>query len=617
MGKYENLAKEIVKNVGGKENIISLVHCITRLRFQLKDEGKANDDAVKNMDGVVTLMKSGGQYQVVIGNHVSDVFADVCTIADIKQESNNQPQGKKKKSVGGILLDYMSAIMNPIMGILCGVGILKGLLAILTITGILTESDGIYMLLYAASDSLFYFFPIFFGYTAAVKFNMTPLLGATIGAAMVYPAIQGLEDFSVFGIDLSGTSYTSTMIPIILVIMLAAPLERTLKKVIPDVIKTFIAPMLVLLICVPVGFIVIGPIANWISGIVAGALIGVYNISPILCGLLVGASYQVQVVFGIHGGLSVALMLDFLSNGSSALFALVCLPSFAQTAVVLVIWLKTKNQKLKNIALPAWISGIFGITEPAIYGVTLPRIKYFIISCIGAGIGCAYMGLTQVTLYQLTGLGVFSLPMTISPQASSGNLINYIIAIVIAIIVSGVATFILYKDEGNDLQATTNKSNNSSRTINICTPIAGTVIPLSEIKDDAFSQGVLGAGVVIEPKEGKVIAPEDGILMTLFPTNHALGIKMNSGAEILIHIGMDTVQLEGKYFTPKAKQGDTVKKGQVLMEFDLKAIKAAGYSLLTPVIITNTETYADVIETNDQTVSLGDNLIHIILKKEG
>lgn len=619
MGKYEMLAKDIVKNVGGKENIISLVHCVTRLRFNLKDESKANDNVIKSMDGVVTLRKSAGQYQVVIGNHVPEVFADVCVVAGIQANSNTQPVEKKKLSIGGTILDYISAIMNPTIGLMCACGILKGLLSLAVFINPEVEMAGLYLLLYAASDGMLYFFPIFLGYNAASKFGMSPFLGAGIGAALVYPSIQGVE-MNVLGLNISGISYSSTVIPIILIIMLAAPLEKLFKKIIPDVVKTFVVPMLVLAICVPIGYCLIGPVANALSDGLGSGISGIYGFSPILCGIVAAAFWQVLVVFGVHAGLIIIVMVDLMTNGANAIYPVFGLPSFAQTAVVFAIWLKTKNIKLKNVAFPAWISGIFGVTEPAIYGVTLPRIKYFVISCIAAAIGGAYAGLTKVTAFSVGGMGIFGIPSMMKAGEGAGNVINYLLAIAISMAVAFIITFFIYKDEGADVVtagvepgiAPPAQKKNGKKSLSIGSPITGKILPLSEVEDGAFSEGILGDGIAVDPKVGKILAPADGILSTLFPTCHALGIKTEDGVELLIHIGTDTIQLEGKHFFAKVSQGDQIKKGQELVEFDIPAIKAAGYSVVTPVIVTNTDAYADVIGTDKTEVIFGDTIIDII-----
>lgn len=608
MGKYEALAKEIIKNVGGAENINSLIHCVTRLRFQLKDEAKANDDVLKNMDGVVTVMKSNGQYQVVIGNHVPDVYADVCRLAGI---TSSTPSTHTKMSIKDKLFDIISGIFAPTLGILCASGMIKGLLSLIVFFGWMSDTTGLYLLLQGIGDALFYFFPIVLGYTSAIKFGMSPFLGMIIGAALVYPTLQGV-DLDICGLTVN-TTYTSTVLPIILTNILASYLYKGFNKVISTVIKTFVVPMLVLLIAVPIGFLAIGPFANIISDMIANAITGVYGFSPILAGLLLGALWQVLVVFGIHMGLVAVAIVQLMTGDPTPILSLMFTASFAQTAVVFAIWLRTKDSKLKEIALPAWISGIFGVTEPAIYGITLPRMKYFIISCIGGALGGIYYGFKNILTYQMAGLGVFGFPGMINPNGDTGTImLHVLIGLAIAMGFSFVVTFIIFKDD----KAEGNTLSNERLTINkeeLLSPIKGKKISLSEIQDEAFNSGVLGKGIGIVPSEGKVIAPFDGTIVTLFPTKHALGLVSDEGCEMLIHIGLNTVQLEGKYFEAYVQQGDHIKKGQTLLTFDIEAIQAEGYSLETPIIITNYQDYVDVIETKNTDIKTTDKILTVLL----
>lgn len=612
MGKYEELAKQIVKNVGGKSNIISMVHCVTRLRFNLRDEKKADEEALKKTDGIITLVKSSGQYQIVIGNHVPDVFAEVCNITGIKQAAEDNRDEKKKMSPGAVVIDLITAIINPTLGILCASGMLKGLLSIAVLTGILKNTDALYMLLNAAGDALFYFFPIFLGYSAAAKCKMTPFLGMAIGASLVYPNIQKMDGVSLFGLNISGVTYANTVIPIVLIILAAAPLEKWLKKVIPDVIKTFFAPMLVLAICVPLGFAVIGPAANAISAGLSICMSAVYDFSPVLCGLVLGGLFQVLVVFGVHSALMMLIILDLMAGNPSGLFAITSgMAPFSTMAVVFAIWLKTKDKKLKDVALPAWISSLFGVSEPSIYGVTLPRIKFFIITAIASAIGGSYRGFFGVKVYQMSGMGFFSIPGYISENAEISNLVHALISMAIAMAFGGIVSYVLFKDEVSMEDATESGRGCSGKMMILSSPMSGTPVPLSELDDKAFAQEVLGKGIAIDPAEGKIIAPDDGVVDMVASECHALGIVTKSGLKILIHVGMNTVNLEGKYFDSKVKKGDSIVKGQLLMEFDAEEIKKAGYSLVTPIVITNMDEYTDVVETKAQSVSFGDHLLHV------
>ena len=600
MGKYEQLAKDIIKNVGGKENVLSLTHCVTRLRFQLKDEGKANTDVLKNMDGVVTVMQTAGQYQVVIGNHVPDVFKDVCEVAGI---SGGEGSGEKvKRKFSEAALDIISGIFMPSIGILCASGILKGVNIILD----MAAASGLGQILAGAADAMFWFFPIILGFNAFKKLGGNPYLGMTLGAALCYPALQGVN-LNVLGFNVNAT-YTSTMLPILVMSFIAVPMEKWLNKVVPDVVKTFVVPAVVLFVCVPVGFCLIGPAANEVGAIINNVIQGAYGFSPIVAGILLGFLWQLLVMVGCHVLVVLPMMMGLMAGEPQPLMAVVAFPSFVQTGAVFAIWLKSKNKKLKTIALPAWISGIFGVTEPAIYGVTLPNGKQFILTCVGAGVIGGLSVLLGVSQFTMGGMGVFALPAMIDPANGSGSIISAVIVAVAAIVIGFIIAFVTYKDKKEAVIENKEEKLVKGREV-ICSPINGNVLPLSEAKDDAFAQGLLGNGVAIDPADGKVVSPVDGTVMTLFPTKHAIGLVSDNGAEILIHLGMDTVKLDGKYFEAHVKQGDKVKKGDVLVTCDVEAIKAEGYSMITPVIVTNTADYLDVVEMASGTVKAGDDII--------
>ncbi|MDU6340916.1 MAG: beta-glucoside-specific PTS transporter subunit IIABC [Clostridium sp.] len=619
--KYEKLAKDIIENVGGKGNINSLTHCVTRLRFKLKDENKANTDVLKSMDGVVTVVKSGGQYQVVIGNHVPDVYADVVKVAGLATESSEESEEKMKPF--DRFIDIISGVFQPVLGVLCATGMIKGLNAILIATGLLAETDSTYIILNSIGDCLFNFFPIFLGFTAAKKFKLNQFTGMAIGAAMVYPSITALAGTTVtfLGIPvvMPSSSYQSTVIPIILAIFLASKVEKLFKKIVPDVIKTFIVPFLTLLLVVPVTFMAIGPVATIASNWLGDITLAVYNFSPILAGLFIGGFWQVFVMFGLHWGLVPLAMNNLAVLGYDPILAASIAVCFAQTGVVMAIAAKTKNKKLKSLCIPSIISGFFGVTEPAIYGITLPRKKPFILSCIGGAVTGGILGIFGSKIFMIGGMGIFAIPTFIGPSGIDKSFLGIIVASIAGLIVGFLLMYFtkLSPEDMTDgkVEKVENKDNKDALVKQevIVSPIKGDVLPLSEVKDEVFSQGLLGKGVAIEPKEGKVVAPVDGTLTTLFPTHHALGITSDKGAEILIHVGMDTVQLEGKCFTPKVKQGERVKAGQVLLEFDIKGIKEAGYHVTTPVIVSNSDNYLDIIGTDKKDINREEDLLTVMI----
>lgn len=630
--KYEKLAKEIIHNVGGKENVSSLTHCITRLRFKLIDESKANTEVLKNMDGIVTVIQSGGQYQVVIGNHVPEVYADVSAIGGF-QSAAAEPSDEKI-GLFNKFIDIISGVFTPALGVLCATGMIKGFTALFLSLGLLTNTSGTYQILNAIGDCLFYFFPIFLGYTSAKKFNANIFLGMAIGATLVYPTFSSITAsgqplYTLFsgsviespvyltflGIPVILMSYSSSVIPIILSTYVGAKIEAVFKKIIPSVVRTFLVPFCTLLIIVPLALIVIGPVATWAGQLLGAGTLFIYNLSPVIAGILLGAFWQVFVIFGLHWGFVPIAINNLTVLKADPILAGVFGASFAQTGVVLAILLRTKNIKLKSLSIPAVISGIFGVTEPAIYGITLPRKKPFVLSCIAAGVGGGIIGLMGTKGYILGGLGIFGIPSYISPEGMDAGFYGAIIGISVSFVLGFLLMYFGgFKDDVvKDQPADGPKGDILVKQETVSSPLKGEVVALSDVKDEAFSTGALGKGIAIEPSEGKVFSPVDGVLTSLFSSGHAIGITSDHGVDILIHVGKDTVKLKGKHFTPRVKQGDTVKKGDLLMEFDMDAIRAAGYILTTPVIVSNSNNYLDVIETGKKSIGYKEDLLTVMI----
>lgn len=634
MAKYKQLAKEIINNVGGKENINGLIHCITRLRFKLKDESIANDDVLKNMDGIVTVMKSGGQYQVVIGNHVPDVYADICELIDIENLKVSSDTKKPEKLLDKAI-DTISGIFQPILGIMAACGMLKGLNALFVAMGLYSDTCGGYMIINAVGDALFTFLPLFLGYTSAKKFGLKPMIGLVVGVAMCYPAIQSSTlsgnievmytlfegtmfaspvyiDF--FGIPLISIDYTGTVIPVIFAVYFASKCEKIFSKFIPDLVKFFFVPMLTLLVALPIAFIILGPIATFGSIIISEFVFSIRDFSPLLAGAVVGFTWQILVIFGMHWGFIPVYLNNIMTNGYDNVMMPFFACTFATAAVVLAIFIKTKDKKIKEQAVPNFISSIFGVTEPAIYGILLPLKKPFIISCIAGGIGGGFYGFFNLRKFMAGGMGIFELPAMIEPSGSMNNVIVAISGAAITMGIAFVLTMFLYKDKEESIKEIKKEEKNNMLSKEILgSPLSGETIELSKIEDAAFSSGILGEGIAIIPSEGKVISPVDGVITTLFPTLHAIGITSDNGVEILIHIGLDTVQLAGKGFKANVKQGDEIAKGELIVTFDMDMIQKEGFSLVTPVIVTNQANFVEVMITEKKIVNCGDNLITVLL----
>ena len=622
--KYDGLARIIVQNVGGKGNIKSLTHCFTRLRFVLKDEGKANEEMLKKTDGIVNIVKSGGQFQIVIGTHVPDVYEAVAQVAHLDVQTAGDEDDGKKSSI----LDVFSGIFLPTIGLLCACGIVKGLLVLLTTLGVLSTESGTYQILYAIGDCIFYFFPVILGYTAAKKFKCSEITGIAIGAILIYPniislmsgdAITTLFQGTIFesaiytkflGIPVILNNYSSTVIPIILSIWFAAKVEKFAKKISPAVVKSFLVPLITLVITAPLTFLIIGPLATWISNILAWLTNAIFNISPALFGLFVGGFWQVFVIFGVHNGLFPIVINNLSTLGYDYIFAATCAGCFTQVAVLAAIIIKTKDKSLRTTSISALFSGIFGITEPAIYGVTLPLKKPFVISCITSAIAGAVAVVGGTRYFNMGGQGIFCFTCYIDPSGNNASLMWSVIAVVGAMVLAFVATMLTFKDkEQNDNTDLSKKTEAGTKTV--VSPVSGEVIALSEVKDPAFSDGTLGDGVAIIPEEGTIVAPFDGTVTMVFETGHAIGLVSDEGVELLIHIGLNTVELNGKHFEKLVSDGEKVVAGQPLIRVDLQAVKAAGYDITTPVVITNMDKFQKIEKASSGKITAQQDLFRI------
>ena len=448
-----------------------------------------------------------------------------------------------------------------------------------------------------------------------------------------------------FGIPLIAMNYTGTVIPVIFVVYFASKCEKLFSKFIPDLVKFFFVPMLTLLVALPVGFVVIGPIATFGSNIIADVVISIRDFSPMVAGAIVGLTWQILVIFGLHWGFIPVYINNIQLNGYDNVMMPFFACTFATSAVVLAIFFKTKNRKLKEMCLPNFISGIFGVTEPAIYGITLPLKKPFIISCIAGMIGGGFYGAFNFRKFSMGGMGIFEFPAMIEPDGGMGNLIVAFVGAILSMVIGFILTMIVYKDKtepaadgktGPDTEDQSSTQETSAETgktskadgniasnngqpaaplvkkLEIASPLTGKIIQQEDMQDEAFASGVLGKGVAIQPEDGKVYAPADGEISVLFPTFHAIGIQTESGAELLIHIGLNTVQLEGRGFTPKVHQGDKITKGQLIMEFDKDLIEKEGYSTESPVLVSNADDYMDIIAEKADHTEAGGNLLTII-----
>ena len=616
--KYDGLARIIIQNVGGRDNIDSLTHCVTRLRFKLKDEGKAQTDILKETDGIVTVVQSGGQYMVVIGNHVGQVYDAVCERAHITgaAPSGGSDGPKEKVNPFNAFVSVVTGVFTPFLGCLAAMGIVKGFLALLSSLGVLDSSGSTYAILNALGDSIFYYFPVILGYTAAKRFGINEFVGLLLGATMVYPSmtaagVAAFERFTFLGVPVvmpSAGDYTSTVIPVIIAVWFASLIYKFLEERTPASVASFMNPLVTLLIAVPATFLVIGPVASGIASAINALCVALYNLSPVILGAFVGFFWQILVMFGLHWAIVPIAINNVAMNGYDIVLPAMMATTFSQTGAVLAIMMKTKNQKLKSLCVPAAISGFCGVTEPAIYGITLPKKKPFFITCGVSAIGGVVISAMGAKLYSVGAMGCFAWTTFVGDEG-----VMPMVKVIIVTMAALVATFFIvaavYKDEETSKKSAAKPAPDGGSEGFLTAPLNGAVIPLNEIKDEVFSQGVLGNGVAIEPNSGEVYAPCDGVIMEIPETLHAVGIGGDNGAEILIHVGMDTVGLNGKGFEPQVKKGDAVKQGQLLLKFDMDYIKSQGLPVTTPVIITNTDEYAEIKTEASGEVKKGDKLL--------
>ena len=628
--KYQVLSEEILQGVGGKENINSVIHCATRLRFKLKDSRKVDTPALKANAGIIMVVESGGQYQVVIGNHVSEVYQALISIAGLDDGKNSDAAGDDNASLFARFIDIVSGIFTPFVGIMAASGIIKGLLSLALACGLTTETSGTWITLSATGDAVFYFLPILLGYSAGKKFGGNAFTTMIIGAALVHPMMMtafnasqaGSPPLHFLGIPMILINYSSSVIPIIFAAWFSCLIERLVHNRLPGSVRNFTTPLLCLAIVVPITFMLIGPVATWISQMLAAGYLHAYSFSPTFAGAFMGAFWQVCVIFGLHWGLVPIMLNNLAVHGADTLLPLLMPAVLGQAGATLGVLLRTRDIKLKGIAASAFSASLFGITEPAVYGVTLPNRRPFIFGCIGGALGAAVLGFYHTTSFSFGLPSVFTFSQVVPKTGFDASVIAAIAGALIAFLFAAIATTLFGLPA-----ATTNAADTEAvpaepvaftnpellHKVTLVSPMTGAVVALEQVADQTFASGLLGKGVGIQPAIGKVLSPVNGTVASLFRTRHAIGLEAEDGSEVLIHVGIDTVKLDGLHFTAHVSQDDKVRVGDLLLEFDIPAIRAAGYDLTTPVIISNSDDYIDVLPASQQNdVAAGEPLLTLI-----
>lgn len=641
---YNKLAHDIIREVGGAQNIVNATRCATRFRLVLKETPAGAKEKISELPGVITVVENNGQFQVVIGTHVGDVYAAAAEILHL--DENMEEVEQPKQSVVNRIIATMSAVFAPFVYILAAAGLLQGALILITMAAPNFANTGTYEVLSFMSWTPFTFLPIFIAVTASKHFKCNTFIAVLCCCALVNPSwaemaarIADGEMIRFIGIKLSETTYTSTVLPPLLLVWLLSYLERFIEKKLPETFRPLLTPMICFIIMVPATILVLGPV----SAVTANGIAKGYNFlaatAPALAGAIIGGFWQVVVIFGVHWGITPVNLANFAMNGHDTFQAFQTIAVVAQVAAAFGVFIKSKNKEFKGVALSAGVTGLFGITEPTIYGVTLRLKKPFICGCAGGAIGAVVMSFFHSAYYAYAGLpGPLTIVNAISkdaPMSFPGEVIGCAVAAVIAIVLIQIVGFddpvaktenaaagqisgeedvkvIETVDTENATAQTTGSENTETTAKTVDSPLIGQVIPLSEVNDPVFSSEAMGKGCAVIPSEGKVFAPFDGTIVGLLDSHHAVGMESENGIEILIHVGMDTVKLGGKHFTCHIEDGQQVKKGQLLLEFDMDAIKAEGYEIVTPVIITNSDEFTEITTEAAGQVKNGDKLLTLM-----
>ncbi len=606
---YKKVGLDVLELVGGKSNVDKLTHCATRLRFELRDMSKVDVNKIKNLPGVISVVNKGGQFQVIIGNEVQSAYRAILNKLGNKTSSNKESDKKKEKQ--GLVSEFISVIsttFTPMIPAITGAGMIKALLAILTLTGILSSDSHTYALLNTISDAAFYFMPILLAYGAAIKFECNPILAITVAGVLLHPNIGGLlasgEAISFMGVPVRLTDYAGSVLPIIITVWAMSYIERFAEKVSPSIIKFFTKPLLVLLLTAPLALIVIGPFGTYLNDLVAVGAEIINGKASWLIPFLMGALQPFLVVTGTAWAMTPIATMQLSSMGSEMINGPGMLASnIAQGGATLAVAFKTKNKSLKQLAASSGFTAVLGITEPSLYGVTLKLKKPLIAAMIGGGVAGIYAGAVGLVRYAFVSPGLAALPAFIGENPM--NIVHAIVTCLIAFGVTFILTLVIGFDdpvEEEELQEDNLLKNevaiDCNKEIIIKSPLKGEIVPLSEVNDDVFANEILGKGIAIIPEEGVVVSPVDGTVEAVLESKHAVALKSNEGVEILIHVGIDTVNLEGKHYNNFVSVGDKVNVGDKLLEFQKDEIIKAGFEIVTPVLICNSNNFKDIEKLN-------------------
>jgi PTS system beta-glucosides-specific IIC component len=616
--KYEAFNQQIIRLVGGKENIQAVVHCMTRLRFTLKDRSKADTEALKALDGVIDVVSNNVAYQIIIGTHVNEVHKELMEMLGLSADDATTAPAEKKNVVKAVL-DVISESMNPILEPIICAGLLAAFLSIISLTGIISPESPTYQIFDTLRMAVFYFLPVFMAMSCSKRLGVSPYLAVALAVTILSQEINGVKGLSLFSISLPEITYSNSFIPILLAIWFMSYVTKFVKKIVPNTLQYFLTPLLIMVITLPATLLVFGPVGFYIGE----GIIGFFNLLMKYVGswfvMMLYSALQPFIIMLGAGNFIMPICASLIaSNGYDPAFISSCtISDIAVGGAMLGYFLKAKKQQQKQLFGTVTLSAILGVTEPAIYGVFVKFRRPFLAVIVGGGLGGLFAGLTGVKAYSMAW-GLFGLPAYVA-NGDVKNLVFMVLSVIISFVGATIASYLLgipdeELKEDVEQKETPAKSADSLRSLPLDSVVAGELVQLSEVNDQAFSTGALGKGIGIIPVQNEIYAPIDGEVTVVFPTKHAIGIKGTNGAELLIHIGIDTVELEGRHFELFVKQGDFVKKGQKLAQVDFEHVKAEGYDPTTIVVVTNTNDFLDVIPASNQSVQTADLAMSLVLK---
>jgi len=608
--KAKETAIKIIEAVGGKNNIKTASHCFTRLRLDLKDNNKINSDVINSIGMVKGSVVNSGQLQVIIGNEVEEVYDEFINLTGETQTTDTN--GKEEKLMARFIA-IITGIFTPVFPALAAGGLLKGILIAIMFSKTMDVSGSTFQLLLMFSDAPFYFLPVILAFSSAKIFKCNQYIAVVIAGIMLHPTFSAMADKSVsfFGLPIQVVNYSSTVFPILLGIYLMSKIEKIVKKIVPKSIGMLFVPVITILISAPIVLGIIGPLANYLAVMVGNGLVVVYNTTGPIGGAILGGVYPFLVFTGLHQALPPIELQNLAQTGTDMMLAIFAAANAAIAGATLMVAIDTKNKEFKSLAFSSALTAAIGITEPAIYGVIANLKKPLIASLIGGSIGGAI-----VSFFKVTSVGMGPVPLAGIALFIGDKFVFYLLGVIVAFVCAMIAAHIM---KFEDVPVNDQKDDSIKATIGkeisnqfIYSPVKGECKSLKEVKDATFSNEIMGKGVAIEPTEGKVCAPFDGEIVALFPSKHAVGIK-NGNIELIIHVGIDTVKLDGKYFTANVQKGSLVKRGDTLLTFDLEKIKGAGYDVITPVVVSNSDNFLEIFPCNEnKSVNIGDKLLAVV-----